>query len=580
VKRLHLSDRQKDVLALVILAILFLLPLRGLLRAQGPPMEEGFMLVFPERVLAGDLPNKDFLHLYGPGSLWVLAAVFKVFGTDLFTERLFALLQQVAVVLGMYGLARFWGRTVALFSGVIALVVIVPPIGLTALAWVGAVGLGLLGLLAALIGRRVRTPGTEPDDKRGLGWALVGGIVAGFALLFRLDLVAAVGMALLAAAWGTDRRFKLRLGTGLAIGVAGYLVHLATAGPYRVFKGMVLDPVVYLRGGRRLPIPPPWDHLDGFLQKSGNIMPNYWPLPRLTTSAQLFVWFFLLIGVVLFLLAVGIWDVRRNRGRFEARVLLAVALFSLGILPQGLQRVDSAHFAWVSCVPFAFVPVAVLELLRGRELKSAYSYRRRAFLCGAGAFLVMVLAVPQFTGWAYTDYVAQTFDRHRLVFPIERNGRTFYYGRQEVAEAAKELLVRVPEVAKPGDRLFVGTTDLRKTPVSEAYLYYLLPEFPPATYYIEMDPGVANRKGSRLASDLRSSDIAILSAAWNDWDEPNDSRKVGSAVPNRVMRDEFCVDFTSSQIYRTGEPIYTLLVKRPRGGPCPPGTTRPNPRGV
>jgi hypothetical protein len=68
-----LTSRQKNVLAFLVL--------RGLLRSQGPPMEEGFMLVFPERVLAGDIPNVDFLHLYGPGSLWVLAGVYKLFGT-------------------------------------------------------------------------------------------------------------------------------------------------------------------------------------------------------------------------------------------------------------------------------------------------------------------------------------------------------------------------------------------------------------------------------------------------------------------------------------------------------------------
>jgi hypothetical protein len=226
------------------------------------------------------------------------------------------------------------------------------------------------------------------------------------------------------------------------------------------------------------------------------------------------------------------------------------------------------------------VPVAVLDLLRHRRLRNEWSFRRRAFLCGAGSFLVMVLAVPQFTGWAYTDYVAQTFGRHRHVFDIDRNGRHFYYGRQEVADAARDLLAKVPEVARPGDRLFVGTTDLRKTPVSEAYLYYLLPEFPPATYYIEMDPGVANDEDSRMADDLRSADVAILSAAWNDWDEPNDSRKFGSPVPNRVLRKRFCIVFESAQIYNTGEPIYTLLVKRPPGRPCPAGTERPNPPGI
>src|ERR1700751_1988480 len=109
-------------------------------------MEEGFMLVFPERVLHGALPNRDFLHLYGPGSLWVLAGVFKVLGTDLLSERLGALAQQVGIVLGVYFIARYWGKALATICALISLLIIVPPIGLTALAWNGAVALGLIAL--------------------------------------------------------------------------------------------------------------------------------------------------------------------------------------------------------------------------------------------------------------------------------------------------------------------------------------------------------------------------------------------------------------------------------------------------
>ena len=72
-------------------------PLVGLWRAQGTPMEEGFMLVFPELVLDGEVPNRDFLHLYGPGSLWVLAAVFEIFGVSLAAERIVGLLQHLGV---------------------------------------------------------------------------------------------------------------------------------------------------------------------------------------------------------------------------------------------------------------------------------------------------------------------------------------------------------------------------------------------------------------------------------------------------------------------------------------------------
>ena len=58
------EPRWKRWLPFAILAAVVLLPLRGLLRAPGPPMEEGFMLVFPEEVLRGAIPNRDFLHLY------------------------------------------------------------------------------------------------------------------------------------------------------------------------------------------------------------------------------------------------------------------------------------------------------------------------------------------------------------------------------------------------------------------------------------------------------------------------------------------------------------------------------------
>ena len=91
----------RELVAWAIVAGVLLLPIRGMMRNPGPQMEEGFMLVFPDRLLHGAIPNRDFLHLYGPGSLWVLAAVYKVFGTNLYVERFFGLLQQVGVAFGM-----------------------------------------------------------------------------------------------------------------------------------------------------------------------------------------------------------------------------------------------------------------------------------------------------------------------------------------------------------------------------------------------------------------------------------------------------------------------------------------------
>jgi hypothetical protein len=302
---------------------------------------------------------------------------------------------------------------------------------------------------------------------------------------------------------------------------------------------MVLDPVFHLRGGRGLPIPPGWAHLDGFLERSGQFQQIPWPIPALPTSKQLFIWFFLLLAVDAFLLFVAVRAVRRNRASSRGRALLVAALFSIGLLPQAVQRVDSAHFAWVGSVAFGFLPLALFEVVRRRAPRRAPGHL--ALATGGGVLALVVLLTPTFTIRRYSDYALQSFGLHRNAFEIERDGRVFYYGKEDRAIAAQQVIDETARITKPGDRLFVGPVNLRKTPYSDAYLYYMLPELTPATYYIEMDPGVANKQGSGMAEDLASADVAILSSIWDNWNEPNDSRKVGAAETQEVLDEQFCL---------------------------------------
>ncbi len=483
-------------------------------------MEEGFMLVFPERVLKGDIPNRDFLHLYGPGSLWALAGVFKVFGVSLLTERVFALMQELAIVVRRLparaplephardGRARSAPRSSSSRS--------VSPRSR------GSARSGSDSSVSPRASRRGRVPTSGlPAASRSRpascsGWQCCSGSTSSSRSVSRSSRSSGASSACAASDCSSASASRLRR----------ISIHVATAGSGNVVRGMVLDPVFNLRGGRSLPIPPSWSHFDGFLQKAGALQQLSWPIPDATGPQQLFIWFFLLIAVVLFLLVQAWRLMRTDSTSLRARTLLVVAIFSAGILPQAIQRVDSAHFAWVGCVPFGFLPVALFELARRRLPRVTES--RLVVGASATALAVIVLLIPAFTVTRYTDYSLQTFGAHRHSYRIEHDGRIFYYGKKDRADAANLVIAEAARISRPGQRLFVGPVDLRKTPYSDAYLYYMLPELKPATYYIEMDPGVANADDSGLdrgPGRVRHRDPRRI---WDNWEEPNDSRKVGS----------------------------------------------------
>lgn len=490
------------------------------------------MLSFPQQVMAGRLPNRDFLHLYGPGSLWVLAGAYKVFGDYLLTERTVGLIQLMLIGGGIFWLALPWGRKIALACGTIAAIIIIPPTGLTAMAWNGGVGLALVGLAAGCAtSRRTETKGST--------WRYVAsGALGGAALLYRPDMIVAIALGFGCLLWGLDWAARKRVLAGAGAVVSLIVIQLVTAGFGNSFQGMFIDPVFKLRGGRSLPVPPSWGQLDGYLQKAGGLRVANWPLPMPATSNQVFLWFFLTPLAAVVVAATGTWLVRSGRDPLRSRTLMAAGLFAVGLLPQAVQRPDTAHFAWVSCVGLGLLPVAFHVLAEARLADKPRTLRLGASV-GVVAFLLIGI-FPFFSVRTYVDLVGQSFGHNRFGYPMERDGRTFYYGSQDAATDAQTVIDSLDEHAKPGERLFVGPKDLRKTPYSDAFLYYLFPDLVPATRYIEMDPGMANAPDSGLADDVRSADWLILSDVWSTWDEPNDSRVFGPAEPNQVVRDDFC----------------------------------------
>ncbi len=484
------------------------------------------MLTFPQEILAGRLPHRDFLHLYGPGSLWVLAGIYRVVGVSIGVERAVGFAQHLVVALAIYRLGRLMGRRVATAAGLTSLVILISPLGLSAMAWNGALAWALLALVAA---DRARSGGASATR-----WALASGVFAGIALLYRPDLVVAVGVAAIAVGVNADATQRRRMALGALATAPLWLIHLALSGPGDAVRGMFIEPVFELRPGRALPVPPSWGQLDGFLQRAGGIRVVGWPLPMPTVSAQVAIWFWIVPLAAVFLVAVA-W-----RFRSDDRVsrLTPVALFGALLFTQALQRPDTAHLSWVTGVTLAVcIPMlaALLAVVRGRWNPVA-----RAWASVAPVALILVLAIPFYPLRTYADLVGQSAGFNRFGYVIERGDRRFLYGDPDAAESAQVVVDALDEAAVEGDRLVVGPTDLSRTPYSDAFFYYLFPELVPGTRYIEMDPGIADAEDSGLAEELQAADWLILSDAWSDWDEPNDSVDAGSPRPNQIVSESYC----------------------------------------
>lgn len=543
-RRIH-RDQWPAMLAISSVLAVIALPLRGLYVSTGASMEEGFMLVFPTLVQQGRVPNVDFLHLYGPASLDALAVWFRVFGDSLESERTFGLLQHLGIIFGIYTITRAYGYITAVGAAIVSVFLVLTPIGLAALAWHGGVALGLWSLVFAVRGRA-----TENTSN----WWVAGGL-AGLALGFRPDLALALAVAFAWALW--HRRADLKVfAAGLLVGLLPMFIHLVRAGPVAAIEGMLIDPVFRLRPGRELPRPPSWGQVDGALQAVAESLPPWWRFPALAASHQLFIWFWSVIAITV---GVAVWAVRHHRSTGSvvggpSDALAIAALFGLGILPQALQRPDSTHLAWVALVSWSLFVVVIAQVLR----RWAPSWRP-AVLATAAVGLLMFVVCPFYTYRTYLLHSRVSAGNLPVPFEIERGDHRFWVGDPAVARAIDQMMPDLEALAEPGDSLFVGPGDLSRTVYADTYVYWLFSELEPGTYFIEMDPGLADAENSGMDAEIAAADFVVLTNTWGGWTEPNASVEFGSPEHNQAVADHHC-------LIGSYETNLVLLFQRCEGG--------------
>jgi hypothetical protein len=501
-------QRKHLVTAALILALL--IPLLPAFEDRAAPMDEGALLVYPELILKGQLPYRDFETFYGPANPFLLSGVYAIAGPNIFVERAVGLIYRLGILAALFVLLRRWGTAIA---GGCLLVTsfLLMPIKLPAYAWLGGI-MAILWSLCCI---------AEANSGRRCFW---GGMLAGAGLLFRVDLAPAVLVSALPQFFAMTRTNRWKYIVGVAIGLLPLVWLTAAAGPSQVWNNLFLFPVVLSGPARRLPL---------------NSIP----------TCAIFLLAAHLIAVLVNVTA-GILAFRADRRSVAARLLLGLALLGLGLSHQAIQRSDLVHVAFAAFVSLGILPLSLLTI-GSRYLQECPTYRD-ALLATAGVLVLLLAILPEFT--MYFRQVAlsgMTSPPEQAVF-LRQHERAFPLPTMAVAVRAGRMLTRLDEEACPGQRLFVGPADLRRTNYTDTWIYHMLPKLRPATYFLEMNPLSANRPNSRLANDVSSADWLVLNREWDSWDEKNKSQSFGSSAPGRIVDEqfEFCGHYEPYDLYR------------------------------
>jgi hypothetical protein len=342
------------------------------------PADESVYLYEAKRVLEGAVLYRDVFEITTPGWLWLMAALFRIFGVDLATARLtIAVLHGVTAVF-LYGACRRLAIRpgLAWLPALAYLVVSQPAWPIASQHWLGTLLTVLLLWICAAV------PGADPvaSAARPAHWALWPGVVIGLLIGVHQQRGVLVGAGIvlwLIADRYVQRRHRVAQPVPaltaqlvwIAIGVALVVVPMgialvASAGLEPVWQALIVHPLFQYRGTMRSA----WGQSNGLVAEAAS-----YTFPRLLKYLPAI----LIVDVVRF----AVLEVRRAH-LAEARRLLflivscATAVLSITYFP------DYIHIAFIA--PLFFVVAAeILERAFGAAVQRTPALRAVGWVAGA-----------------------------------------------------------------------------------------------------------------------------------------------------------------------------------------------------
>ena len=492
------------------------------------PYDEGLILTGAMQTAAGAVPHRDFYIVYGPGQFYTVAALFDLFGQNVWIERLYDFAVKAGVVCFVYAFSSRLMRTPYVYL-VTALCVL----------WIAVARSPAYPiwptLLLILASFWLAHPIFYGDYSRA---RLAGaGLCAGTAVVFRYDM-GLLSLTLISAALivyaSTDRRSSRSRLTRIFLTMAPFwgasgavLVLLAVAYvKYGIVDDFVFQILAYPSANyveaRRLPFPAP----------SRDLMQN---MSSVVYMPPVVILAFLILTVQRYLHR---RFVLTETDTAELYLSCLIASLAFGLYFKGLVRVSIPHMI-SSIVPSVIILGQVIDRFLSRQ-----SWSARAVGCApviAALILTIVPSLPaaRLVQWYARINLADAVKaaRSRISKDHATGGGDERCDRRNNLERARCLRMSASRLrairfvinnTTPDQPIIVlnGTND--KTVANDASLYFLAGRLP-ATKWGEFDPGLQSSEEiqSKMVGELEAikPPLVIQDSEWDDVNEPNGSAR-------------------------------------------------------
>jgi len=454
--------------------------------------DEGLLIVYPDLILRGFIPYKDFSAFYSPAGFYLLAGVFQIFGESVSVERSLGAAYWFLIVLAVFFIGSRVNRRTALLAAATAVAYLSLFAGLGAYVHYGAYVCMLFALVPA--GRYC-----DANESRAKRLITLAGVVAGAAPWFKQDIGVVAIVATFVSIDPRSLRHLRFFFLGVAIPVSALIAFAIIVGPIDVFDGLILDP---LRSspGRFMPLHLSWD----LSVVAACVVIQCVIALRLREPGVPYQLIWLARGMATLSLGYSISMLHRTGpgdiGSYGF-VVVSLTVVSLSIFLQTLNFGPQKRVvATIACFVVGMLPVGIIYLTAAEGMKYTQE-------------------------WVHSGPRKVPFDSYST----------------SKGSDLQNLLDEINRRSRPGEELFVGQSDLRFSNYNDTFIYYLLPHLLPVSRYLQLDPGCANRQGSGVAREISRADWLILTTRYDDWKEPNASVVPGSVEATDVVRTRFCL---------------------------------------